>query len=126
VEAIRVDRDTQADHAGLLQGWRLGSEEFVARLLDQLEGKTTSNHEAPARVEGMVQRAERLIAEGLATAGWSEAQLPQERKGHAVKVALAKRLRAETTVSLAWIAERLSMGRWTYVSSLLKSGNNED
>jgi len=67
-----------------------------------------------------MQRAERLIAEGLAAAGWREEQLPRERKGHAVKVTLAKRLRAETTVSLAWIAQRLYMGRWTYVSSLLQ------
>jgi len=42
-----------------------------------------------------------------------------ERKGHAVKVTLARRLRAETMMTLKWIAQRLSMGTWTYVSNLL-------
>ena len=32
---------------------------------------------------------------------------------------LARRLRQETTMSLKWIAERLHMGSWTYVSNLL-------
>ena len=120
MEAIRNERDTQASQEGLLKGWRLGSEEFVARILDQIEGKTTVNHSAIVRAEVMNQRAERLIAEGLAKEGWTASRLIQERKGHPVKVALAKRLRSETTVTLAWIANRLHMGRWTYVSSLLR------
>ena len=32
---------------------------------------------------------------------------------------LARRLRQETTMSLKWIAQRLQMGTWTYVSNLL-------
>ena len=35
-------------------------------------------------------------------------------------VLLARRLRQETTMSLKWIAERLQMGSWTYVSNLLR------
>jgi hypothetical protein len=34
-------------------------------------------------------------------------------------VAVARRLRQETTMSLKWIAQRLQMGSWTYVSNLL-------
>ena len=37
--------------------------------------------------------------------------------------------REETTMSLAWIAEQLRMGSWSYVSNLLrkaKSANSED
>ena len=41
------------------------------------------------------------------------------RKGHRAKVMLARRLRQETTMSLKWIAQRLQMGSWTYVSNLL-------
>jgi hypothetical protein len=41
------------------------------------------------------------------------------RKGHRSKVKLARRLRQETTMSLKWIAARLQMGSWTYVSNLL-------
>jgi len=32
---------------------------------------------------------------------------------------MARRLRQETTMSLKWIAQRLQMGSWTYVSNLL-------
>jgi hypothetical protein len=46
--------------------------------------------------------------------------LPALPKGHKGKVALARRLRQETTMSLKWIAQRLHMGRWTYVSNLLR------
>jgi len=34
-------------------------------------------------------------------------------------VSLAGRLRKESIVSLKWIVQRLSMGSWSYVSSLL-------
>jgi len=40
-------------------------------------------------------------------------------KAHNVKIALAQRLRKETTMSLKWIALRLQMGSWSYVSNLL-------
>lgn len=35
------------------------------------------------------------------------------------KVQMARRLRAETTVTLKWIAEQLHMGTWTPVANLL-------
>jgi hypothetical protein len=57
-----------------------------------------------------------MIAQELKRLGWVEGELTRQRKGHTHKVALARRLRAETTMSLAWIAERLQMGSWSYVS----------
>jgi hypothetical protein len=44
-------------------------------------------------------------------------------KGDAGKVKLARQLRAETTMTLRWIAKRLQMGSWTYVSNLLREKN---
>jgi hypothetical protein len=52
--------------------------------------------------------------------GWAESQLTRRLKGDRHKVAPARRLRAETTMSLAWIAEHLQMGSWSYVSNLLR------
>jgi len=43
----------------------------------------------------------------------------KRRKGDPEKVALARSLRAETTMTLKWIANELYMGSWTYVSNLL-------
>jgi hypothetical protein len=38
-----------------------------------------------------------------------------------VKVRFARRLRNETTMTYEWIAKRLKMGSWIYVSNLLRS-----
>ena len=43
--------------------------------------------------------------------GWSEADLKARRKGEPRKVELAWELRSRTTMPLAWIAERLNLGR---------------
>jgi hypothetical protein len=50
---------------------------------------------------------------------WDEGTLAARRKGDAVKVAIAERLRRETTVTLAWIAERMQMGAKTHLAHLL-------
>jgi hypothetical protein len=50
---------------------------------------------------------------------WTERDFELRSKGHHQKVASAKRLRQESTMSLKWIAQRLHMGSWTYVSNLL-------
>ena len=39
------------------------------------------------------------------------------RKGDKGKVKLARRLREQTTMTLAWIAQRLCMGSWTYTAT---------
>ena len=44
---------------------------------------------------------------------------PQASKGDSVKVALAARLRAETTMTLGGIAERLTMGACGYLNHLV-------
>ncbi len=59
------------------------------------------------------------MREELGQLGWSEEQLRGRPKGHPGKVAIARRLRQETVMSLKWIAQRLEMGTWTYVSNLL-------
>ena len=63
------------------------------------------------------------MQEGLKRLGWTEAELRQRRKGDAAKVAVARRLREETAVSLKWIAENLHMDTWTHVSSRLHQGD---
>ena len=60
--------------------------------------------------------------EELARPGWQETDLDRRRKGDPGKVRIARRLRAETTMTLAWIAHRLRMGTWTHVSNLLATG----
>ena len=59
------------------------------------------------------------MAEQLARLGWQEKDLAERRKGDPKKVGMARRLRAETTMSLQWIATRLQMGTGTHVANRL-------
>ena len=63
--------------------------------------------------------AELIIAEELKLGRWQEADLKTRPKGDSVKVALAARLRAETTMTVGWIAERLTMGTRGNLNHLL-------
>jgi hypothetical protein len=66
-----------------------------------------------------VEHAESVVKEGHKKLGWKEADLAATRKGDSRKVKLALRLRAETTATIKWIAQRLQMGSWTHVNHLL-------
>ena len=59
--------------------------------------------------ESAEERAEGLIRAALKRKGWMEKDLQERRKGDEFKVRLAEQLRAETTVTLRWIAARLCM-----------------
>jgi hypothetical protein len=48
-----------------------------------------------------------------------EAELQERTKGDAEKLAIAARLRAETSVTVKWIAERLRMGTAEHANHLL-------
>jgi len=54
--------------------------------------------------------------------GWTEEDLSRWRKGDARKVPLARQLRGETTMTLAWIAGRLQMGTASRVAFWLRKG----
>jgi putative transposase len=101
------------------RGWCLGSEAFRAELLSAAEERVGRSHYGAERQEIGTARSERLVKEGLGALGWTEKELSRRTKGDKGKVALARRLRAETTMTLRWIADRLQMGSWTYVSNLL-------
>ena len=80
-----------------------------------------NNHYGAERQETGVQKAERIVGEELGRLSWSEEELCGRPKGHPGKVVIARRLRQETIMSLSWIAHRLGMGTWTYVSNLLNA-----
>ena len=123
MEAARQEENQEADYGEIRRGWSRdcgSAEDFVARMLDRIEGACGSNHTWREQAESMEQRAERIVLEGLLEAGWDADRLGDERKGHPTKVKLAQRLRRETTMTLQWIEESLCMGSWTYVSNLLR------
>ena len=102
------------------RGWCLGSESFREELLAAAGERVGASHYGADRRESGEARAQRLVREALQALGWTEKDLSQHRKGDKGKVKLARRLRGETTMTLRWIADRLQMGSWTYVSNLLR------
>ena len=78
-----------------------------------------AEHYGSERQETMEARAEAIVAEELKRRRWKEEELERRAKGDAHKVAMAVRLRAETAVTVKWIAERLRMGAPGYVHHLL-------
>jgi REP element-mobilizing transposase RayT len=61
----------------------------------------------------------RFNREALKRRRWTEKDLSRRPKGDLVKVKLAARLREQTTMTVAWIAERLQMGTAGYVNNRL-------
>ena len=101
------------------RGWCLGDDEFRRELLAQMGEKVGEHHYGAERQESAEEKAEGLVVEWLRAARVKEQTLGQIPKGAPVKLAVAQRLRSETTVSLKWIAARLQMGAWTSLNNLL-------
>ncbi len=85
-----------------------------------METRPGPSHFGEAVQEAEAAQAERLVVQGLKRLGWSETDLRGRRKGEPRKVALARELRAKTTMPLAWVAERLSMGSRGHLAWLLQ------
>ena len=110
MERRRLEEVDPAALKVLRRGWCLGGQDFRKRLLKRMEGKLGENHSAEARRETAEAKAERIIAEELKRRRWREAELRRRRKCDPQKVALAARLRRETTLTVKSIAARLNLG----------------
>jgi hypothetical protein len=97
----------------------LGEEALKKELLKQMKEQMGAEHYGMERQEAAEAQAERIVMEELKRRRWREEDLGRRAKGDAVKVALAVRLRAETVMTVKWIAERLQMGAPGYVHHLL-------
>ena len=88
--------------------------------MERQRGQSTARRAARGmRAQTGEEKPGGIVREELRGRGWKEEDLPGKRKEDKVKVALARRLRPETTMSLTWTAERLRMGSRGYLSWLL-------
>lgn len=115
----RRGEETEEEFEPIRRGWCFGDDEYRKELLELVEAKAGANHYGEELRESAEAKAERLLAAELKRLGWSSADLKKKRKGDPEKVALAARLREETTVTLAWLAERLHMGTRSHLTHLL-------
>jgi hypothetical protein len=69
--------------------------------------------------ESAESKAERIIQEELKRLKWQQKELGQRAKSDSAKLAIAARLRRETTLTLPWIAARLHAGTWKSLNAKL-------
>ena len=119
LEVRRQEEEAEPDLKPLRRGWCLGSEEFRQKMLELMEGKLGENHSGQLHRETAEQKGNRVIAEELARLGWQESDLASRRKADPDKLAIAVRLRSETTLSIKWIAARVRIGSSKGAKSVL-------
>jgi putative transposase len=122
LEQRRVGEEGR-DYRGLRRGWFFGDAVLKSELLEQMHGGFGAHHDGEERWESAEEHAERVVGEELKRRGWQPEELERRRKGDANKVAIAHRLRTETTMSRNWIAARLRMGSTSTVAHCLQQPN---
>ena len=112
MERRRAEESDAAEWKSLERGWCLGSEPFRAKLLERLESQLGQHHSGRLRFDTAAAKAERIVAEELKRLGWKEGEPARRPKGDGDKLAIAARLRPETTLTVAQLAQRLRCGTW--------------
>ena len=101
------------------RGWFFGDDALKQELLVQMSERIGAEHYGAERLETVEAKAERIVREELKRRRWQETDLAKRAKGDLGKVQIAGRLRAETLVTVKWIAARLGMGTAGYVNNRL-------
>jgi putative transposase len=119
METLRREPNQPQDMESIRRGWKFGKEDFLEWILNKIEISPAEAHPRRERDETEQGKALRILREEMKKLGWTKTELRQRKKGDPTKVALARRVRAESAVSLKWIAEHLHMATWTHVSNRL-------
>ena len=101
--------------------WCVGSEQFRQELLLQMSTVSLRSYAGPEWQESAEKKACRILDEELHSRGWDLEELKRRRKGDPQKIQIARRLRDQTTMTLAWIAQYLSMGTAGSLGNSLRS-----
>ncbi len=110
MEARRLEETDEEALNIFRRGWCLGGEEFRKQMLEKMEGKLGEHHSGELRRETADAKAKRIVAQELRRLGWKETELASRRKSDPAKLAIAARLRKETTLSIKSIAARVHLG----------------
>ena len=119
MEKRRGIADDEAGWKAIRRGWCLGPAEFKVELLERMAGKLGEHHAGDLKRESEEARGERIITQELKRLGWQAKTLKERAKSDPDKLAIAARLRRETTLTLPWIAGRLHAGSWKSLNALL-------
>jgi hypothetical protein len=110
MEARRLENFEDEEYKAISRGWCCGTDAFRQEVLERLAERQGESQMGELRRESAQVRAERIIGEELQRLGWSQEELARRRKGDPGKMAMATRLRKETTLTVKSIAARLYLG----------------
>jgi len=116
----RRGRDQPGEWRAVRRGWFFGNGRLKEQLLERMGTAMGRHHGGHEKFETDMQKAERVVARELKKRGWTQEDLERRRKTDILKVEIAARLRAETVMTLDWIAQRLWMGCRHTVANCLK------
>jgi len=116
---VRRGAAEDAGYKPIRRGWFFGEQALKKELLGQMSERLGPEHYGEERQESQAEKAERVVVEELRRRRWTEATLGERNKGDLEKLKVAVRLRNETLVTVAWIAQRLQMGSVANVNTLL-------
>jgi len=119
MEARRAAESDPAEWQAIRRGWCLGPAQFKTDLLERMAGKLGEYHAGELKRESAVAKAERIIQQELKRLRWSPGEMSKRPKSDPAKLAIAARLRRETTLTLPWIAARLQAGTWKSLNAKL-------
>jgi hypothetical protein len=110
MESRRAEESDEEALQPLRRGWCLGSEMFKQPLRERLAERSGDPHSGELRQARAEAIAGRIIETELRRLGGQESELAERRKTDPGKLALAARLRRETSLPLKWIAARGRLG----------------
>jgi hypothetical protein len=110
VESRRLEKDDALALMSLRREWCLGGAEFKKEMLEEMEDRLGDHHSGELRRETADVKAQRIVAEELVRLDLDEGQLAALRKSDPAKLAIAARLRRETTLTIKAIAQRVGLG----------------
>jgi REP element-mobilizing transposase RayT len=110
MEARRLEETDEEGLKVFRRGWCFGSKGFKEHMLELIDGKLGENHSGDLRSETAESKADQIITQELGRLGWPEEELARRRKSDPEKLAIAGRLRRETTLTIRRIAVRLHLG----------------
>ena len=108
-----------ADYKPVRRGWFFGDKTVKEELLAAVNAQAGPWHYGEELREWAEAKAERIVAEELKRRKWDATVLGARRKGDPGKLAIARGLREETTMTVAWIGERVKMGTKRHLAPLL-------
>jgi hypothetical protein len=103
-QALEAGRAAEhgAEYKPVRRGWFFGDKRLKEELLAAVTAKAGRWHYGQELQESAEAKAERIVGAELKRRKWDAAVLGARRKGDPGKLAIARRLREETTMTLAW------------------------